>query len=164
MIFPSSGEALFRLQQAGYLLFIVTNQSGVGRGYFNLEDVDRVHEHLLSELEPAGVRFTKIYIAPEAPDRPSRGRKPSPQFLWEARDEFQIDLGASYIIGDKLIDLECGWNAGVRRSFLVRTGYGAKLEKSSPAALARAVIVNGLPQAADMILNDDRNPIPSLLT
>ena len=76
------------------------------------------------------MRLEKIYIAPEAPDQPSRGRKPSPQFLFDARDEFGVDLARSFMIGDKLIDLECGWNAGVKQSILVRTGYGAKLEKS----------------------------------
>ena len=73
--------------------------------------------------------FQKIYIAPEAPEQPSRGRKPSPQFLFDARDEFSLDLTQSYMIGDKLIDVECGWNAGVRASILVRTGYGAKQER-----------------------------------
>jgi len=52
---------------------------------------------------------------------PSRGRKPSPQFLFDARDEFGLELAGSYMVGDKLIDLECGWNAGVKRSLLVRT-------------------------------------------
>ena len=57
-------------------------------------------------------RIDNIYVAPEAPDAPSRGRKPLPQFLFDARDEFHLDLAQSYFIGDKLIDLQCGWNAG----------------------------------------------------
>ena len=91
--------------------------------------MERVNEHLRRELARDGVRFEKIYIAPEAPDQPSRGRKPSPQFLFDARDEFGLDLAQSFMIGDKLIDLECGWNAGVKKSILVRTGYGAELER-----------------------------------
>ena len=133
--YPGVGPALKRLQDAGFKLFIVTNQSGVGRGYFTLEDVHGVHEHLCRELAKDGVRFEKIYIAPEAPDQPSRGRKPSPQFLFDARDEFGIDLGQSYMIGDKLIDLECGWNAGVKESILVRTGYGTKTERAAAEKL-----------------------------
>src|SRR5438045_2018027 len=81
VIFPVAVAALKRLQHAGFDLFIVTNQSGVGRGYFALKDVERVHHHLLGEFAREGVCFKKIYVAPEAPEEPSRGRKPSPQFL-----------------------------------------------------------------------------------
>src|ERR1700760_3337231 len=83
-IFPDVGAALKRLQDAGFALFIVSNQSGVGRGYFTMADVEKVHEHLQKELAREGVRFEKIYVAPEAPDQASRGRKPSPQFLFDA--------------------------------------------------------------------------------
>lgn len=153
VVFPGSGPALRRLMDRGFQLFIVSNQSGVGRGYFTMADVERVNAHLLDLLSRDGVRFEKIYLAPEAPDQPSRGRKPSPQFLFDARDEFQLDLAQSYMIGDKLIDLECGWNAGVRHSLLVRTGYGAELERKSPETLARAAVVDHLAAAADWILN-----------
>lgn len=151
VIYPGVGPALKRLQDAGFKLFIVTNQSGVGRGYFTLEDVQRVHEHLCRELAKDGVLIEKIYIAPEHPDAPSRGRKPSPQFLFDARDQFSLDLAQSYIIGDKLIDLECGRNAGLKQSILVRTGYGAKIEKNGVDG--RALVVDGLPNAAEWILN-----------
>jgi D-glycero-D-manno-heptose 1,7-bisphosphate phosphatase len=152
VVFPGAAAALKRLQQAGFSLFIVSNQSGVGRGYFTLADVEKVHRRLVQEFAREGVRFDKIYVAPEAPDQPSRCRKPSPQFLFDAREEFGVDLARSYMIGDKLIDLECGWNAGVKKSLLVRTGYGAELEKTSPAKLTGAVIVNDLPAAAEWIL------------
>src|SRR6266704_253381 len=114
------GDALRKLQRAGFKLFVVSNQSGVGRGYFTMAEVEKVNERICDELSKGGVRFEKIYVAPEAPGQPSRGRKPSPQFLFDARDEFEMDLGQSYMIGDKLIDLECGWNAGVKGSILVR--------------------------------------------
>src|SRR5262245_20258771 len=107
---PGSGRALRRLADHGFLLFIVTNQSGIGRGYYTVRDMERVHARLTSEAAELGVRFARIYFAPEAPEDPSRGRKPSPQFLFDAREEFGVDLAASYMIGDKLIDLECGWN------------------------------------------------------
>jgi D-glycero-D-manno-heptose 1,7-bisphosphate phosphatase len=152
IFFPGAIPAMHRLQDAGFALVMVTNQSGVGRGYFTIDDVHRVHTHMESELAREGVKLAKTYIAPEHPDAPSRGRKPSPKFLFDARDELGLDLAGSYMIGDKLIDLECGWNAGVDTSILVRTGYGAGVEKSSPPSLSRAVVVNGLPEAADWIL------------
>lgn len=152
VIFPGTGAALAKLQRAGFRLFIVSNQAGVGRGYFSLADVEKVNEYLLQELGRDGVRFEKVYIAPEAPGTPSRGRKPSPQFLFDARDEFGVDLAGSYMIGDKLIDLECGWNAGVKGCLLVRTGYGAELERTSAAALRDAVVADDLSAAANWIL------------
>jgi D-glycero-D-manno-heptose 1,7-bisphosphate phosphatase len=153
IVFPGAAAALKRLQEAGFILFVVSNQAGVGRGYFPFSDVEKVNQHLLEELGRAGVQIEKIYIAPEAPDQPSRGRKPSPQFLFDARDDFGLNLAQSYLIGDKLSDLECGWNAGIDKSILVRTGYGAELEKTSPDKLNRAAIVDDLQQAADWILN-----------
>ena len=152
-IFPATPAGLKRLGDAGFRLFIVSNQSGIGRGYFTLADVDHVNQHLCRELARSGVRFEKIYIAPEKPDEPSHGRKPSPQFLFDARDEFGLDLADSFMIGDKLSDLECGWNAGVKKSILVRTGYGAELERESPDKISRAVVVDDLVGAADWILN-----------
>ena len=157
VIIPGAGPALRRLQETGFALFLITNQSGVGRGYFTLEDVEQVHRYLLGELARAGVHLGKIYIAPEAPDQPSRGRKPSPQFLFEAREEFGLDLAESFMIGDKRIDLECGWNAGVKRSILVRTGYGAKVEKEAASGLSRAVVVDHLAAAADWILQGKKH-------
>ena len=152
-IFPGAGAALKRLADAGFKLVIVTNQSGIGRGYFTLADAERVNEHLAHAFARDGVRFEKIYIAPEAPDQPSRGRKPSPQFLFDARDEFNLNLADSFMVGDKLIDLECGWNAGVKKSILVRTGYGAEVEIESKNELTRAVVVDGLSEMADWVLN-----------
>ena len=154
MIFPGAGAALRSLQEAGFKLFIVSNQSGVGRGYFTLQDVANVNQRMEQIFTREGVRFEKIYIAPEAPDQPSRGRKPSPQFLFEARDAFALDLPRSYMIGDKLIDLECGWNAGIRKSILVRTGYSKKLEEENQQRLRSATVVDDLAAAAAWILHD----------
>jgi D-glycero-D-manno-heptose 1,7-bisphosphate phosphatase len=147
-----AAEALLSLQTAGFRLFVVTNQSGVGRGFFSLEDVQRCNERLTQLMAQHGVRFERFYAAPETPDQPSRGRKPSPQFLFDARDQFALDLPASFLIGDKLSDLQCGWNAGVKKSILVRTGFGRKVEQEMPGLLQAAVIVDDLPAAAKWIL------------
>jgi len=152
VIFPGTGPALRRLMDAGFLLFVVTNQSGIGRGYYTLDDMHHVNARVSELLAKDGVRFEKIYFAPEHPEEPSRGRKPSPQFLFDARDEFGVDLAQSYMIGDKLIDLECGWNAGLKQSILVRTGYGAEFDGTGGDRLKRAEILDGLAAAADFIL------------
>jgi D-glycero-D-manno-heptose 1,7-bisphosphate phosphatase len=151
VLFPGAGPALRRLMDAGFLLFIVTNQSGIGRGLYKLDDMHRVNARLCELLALDGVRFEKIYYSPEAPDQPSRGRKPSPQFLFDARDEFGLDLAQCYMVGDKLIDLECGWNAGVKQALLVRTGYGGKVEEQVANTLKQAVIVDNLSDAVKFI-------------
>ena len=152
-IFPATRTGLKKLCDAGFKLFIVSNQSGVGRGYFTMTDAEQVNQFMCDELARDGIRFEKIYIAPEAPDQPSRGRKPSPQFLFDARDEFNLDLAESFMVGDKLIDLECGWNAGVKKSILVRTGYGAETERAAANKFASAVIVDDLSGAVEWILS-----------
>jgi len=149
-----SGAALRRLMDAGFKLFIVTNQSGIGRGYYTLEDMHRVNARVEERFRESGVQFEKIYYAPEAPEEPSRGRKPSPEFLFDARDEFAVDLSRSYMVGDKRVDLECGWNAGVKRSLLVRTGYGAEWEAKLADDAKRAMIVDNVAAAAEWILGD----------
>ena len=152
VVFPGAGAALKKLADADFKLIIVTNQSGIGHGYYTLADMHRVNERLCAELGSYGVRFQKIYFALEAPEAPSRGRKPSPQFLFDARDEFGIDLPQSYMIGDKLIDLECGWNAGVKKCLLVRSGYGAEVERASTDKIGPAVVVNDVAKAVEWIL------------
>ena len=151
-VFPGAGAALGRLRRAGFKLIIVSNQSGVGRGYFTLADVERVNQRMIADLAPENLAFDRIYLAPESPGTPSRGRKPSPQFLFDAREEFDLDLARCYMIGDKLIDLECGWNAGVGKCILVRTGYGAQVEREAADKLGMALVVNDLGAAADWIL------------
>ncbi len=153
-IFAATRTGLKKLCGAGFKLFIISNQSGVGRGYFTMAEVEKVNERLCDELARDGIRIEKIYVAPERPEAPSRGRKPSPQFLFDARDEFGVDLTQSFMIGDKLIDLKCGWNAGVRKSILVRTGYGKETEREAPEAISRAVVADNLDQAAEWILAD----------
>ncbi|SVE60235.1 uncharacterized protein METZ01_LOCUS513089 [marine metagenome] len=153
-LFPSAGAALRRLAKVGFALFIVTNQSGIGRGYYTEADMHAVNKRLAQILAEDEVRFEKIYFAPEAPEEESPGRKPSPKFLQEAEAEFGVDLAQSYMVGDKLLDLQCGWNARVKKSILVRTGYGTEFEHNEPQATAEAAIVDDLRTAADWILND----------
>lgn len=147
-LIPGVPHGLQRLQTAGFHLVLVTNQSGIGRGYFTEADMHRVNRRMLDLLAPCRVYFDRIYFAPEAPDQPSLGRKPSPHFLFAARDDLGVDLTQSYMVGDKLLDLECGWNAGVCESLLVRTGYGAATEAQHPQLRERAVIVDNLEAAA----------------
>lgn len=143
--------ALKQIQEAGFELLIVTNQSGIGRGYYTLDDMHAVNTKLIHLLKEQGISFAKIYFAPEAPEQPSYGRKPSPQFLLDAADEFNLDLSRSFMIGDKLSDLQCGWNAGVQASLLVMTGYGKQVNLSPDSQTGTLIEVDSLTEAADYI-------------
>ena len=90
----------------------------------------------LRTFRQGGVRFEKIYVAPEAPDQPSRGRSPRHNFCSTPATNSPRPL-AQLRHRRKLIDLECGWNAGAKKSLLVRTGYGAELERTTPAKLTK---------------------------
>lgn len=151
-LYPGTGEALQRLAGAGFRLFVVTNQSGIGRGYFTAGDLEAVHAYMGELLVPYGIRFDRIYSAPESPDQPSRYRKPSPQALFDARDEFGVDLARSFMVGDKWIDVETGRNAGCAASLLVRTGYGAEAERQHRGTPEAVIVVDDLPAAAEWIL------------
>jgi hypothetical protein len=117
-----------------------------------------VNRHLLAELAKSGVHFDRVYVAPEAPDQPSRGRKPAPQFLCDARDESGLDFAQCYMIGDKLTDLACGWNAGVRHCLLVRTGYGAEQEQKYRDRLGAANLVFSVQAAARTLTSVSSRP------
>ena len=149
---PGAGEAMQRLAKGGFELFIVTNQAGIGRGYFTEAQMHATNDRVCEEFAKFEVAFKKIYFAPEAPDQPSRNRKPSPQMIFDARNEFPIDLSASYMVGDKAIDVECGTNAGVKLSVLVRTGYGREHESQLGQAHHPYAIVDTLNDFADLAL------------
>lgn len=127
-IYPFVGEALQLLAGKGFALFIVTNQSGVGRGYYTMDDVHRLHRILADHVRPRGVEFTDIYISPHRQDTPNDVRKPSPKFVLQAARKHQLDLAASYVIGDRATDLQMGYNAGCR-VVLVRSGAGRETER-----------------------------------
>ena len=152
VLFDDALTSLKRLQDNAFVLFVVTNQSGIGRGYYTIADMHAVNDKLRTITAKEGILFKEIYFAPEAPEEESYGRKPSPQFLKDAERDHQIDLKNSFMIGDKLSDLKCGWNAGVKKSILVKTGYGTQLTQQSDIDLSQAVIVDTLTQATDYIL------------
>lgn len=131
---PGAPEAIRLLNQAGILVIIVTNQSGVARGYYTEEDVENLHRHIERELQMYGAHIDAWFYCPHHPSGrgsyalPCNCRKPLPGMLYEAAERYNIDLGNSTMIGDKRADSEAGLAAGCR-TILVRTGYGANEEK-----------------------------------
>ena len=124
---PGTGEALRAAARAGYLLFLFTNQSGIGRGYYTLEDAEHCNQCMVEMLGFAEDPFTQTCIAPETPDEPSVYRKPSSRFIQEMCGKYDLEPAGCWMVGDKLCDLQAGVGAGIRSAF-VRTGKASDAE------------------------------------
>jgi D-glycero-D-manno-heptose 1,7-bisphosphate phosphatase len=152
---PGAPEAIRLLREAGFLVVVVTNQSGIGRGYYDEAALERLHAHMAAELAKAGAGVDAAYFCPHHPrhgqgeyGRECACRKPLPGMLLSAASDLGIDLAGSWVVGDKLSDIEAGQAAGCR-SLLVRTGYGAAEAAAAPPevpvyadllAAARAIV------------------------
>ncbi len=106
-------DILKQLQNKDYLLFIVTNQSGIGRGYFSEEQMHEFHGHMLKQLDQKGIKIQEIAFCPHSPDDKCNCRKPSPKLINELCNKYDIDKSQSYMVGDRDSDIEAGKNAGV---------------------------------------------------
>jgi len=128
-LLPGAVEALELLYRGGYLRLVVTNQSGVARGFFDRGFVDRIHGEIQARLQTRGVSIDGFYVCPHHPDHSGACgcRKPLPGLVYQAAKERGLDLGASWVVGDKPADVELARRAGCRAA-LVRTGYGAETE------------------------------------
>lgn len=139
-LLPFAVEAIRLVNRSPFLAVLVTNQAGVARGYFPESLIHEVHAAVTREMEAGGARLDGIYFCPHHPtagEPPYRQqcdcRKPRPGLLHRAAHDLGIDLAASYVIGDRLGDLELAWSVGAT-AVLVRTGYGrGELELHAPA-------------------------------
>lgn len=140
-VLKGAPEALALLRDAGFKIVVVTNQSGVARGYFTLAVVRKIHAELKRRLARAGARWDAIYVSPHGPDSRHPWRKPRPGMLLAATRKLGLDLKGSYLIGDKTSDIECARRAGCT-GVLVRTGKGGRdgEYKTKPAAVRRDLL------------------------
>ena len=112
---PGVIEGMKKLQDAGYLLFVITNQGGIAKGIYTKADVEAVHRKMCDELAACGIAITKIYYCPHHESvKTCVCRKPSPYMVNRAIEEFHIDKDLSWFIGDSTRDVECAEAAGVR--------------------------------------------------
>ncbi len=138
-------QALERLQQAGYMLFIITNQSGIGRGLLTEQEFFAVQEELYRQLGDGLISQT--YFCVDLPGTANTRRKPSPAMVLEAVREHGVDISRSWIIGDKEIDMQCGKQVELG-TILVRTGYGATTPKEAADYVAETIV-----EAVDIIMS-----------
>ena len=133
-LLPTVPQAIRLLREEGFKIAVVTNQAGIARGYYTVEDMKTLHEYLNRCLEKDGALVDRFYYCPHHPKhgmgqykKACRCRKPGTGMFEMAQEEYDIDKSRSFMIGDKRIDVEAGHNYGVR-SILVSTGYG-KMER-----------------------------------
>jgi len=135
VLLPGVSEGMRMLHEAGYLLIVITNQAGVARGYYGLDAVDTLHQHMRELFRRQGVELNGIYICPHHPQGSDPDfaiecdcRKPAPGMLLQAAMDFNIDLPNSVLIGDKLSDIEAGRRAGLTKLVLVESGHAIPAE------------------------------------
>jgi len=119
-IFPFTAEAVRRLKESGFLVIVVTNQSGIGREIYTEDDMHSIHDAIQHSLDGA---IDGFYFCPHLPDAGCDCRKPGLGMLKQAAKDFNIDLENSWIVGDKALDVQTGVNAGISAA-MVMTGYG----------------------------------------
>ena len=111
--YEDSFTALRTISDKGFTLFIITNQSGVGRGYFSEKDMHLFHEAMLKRFADQGIEFRDLKFCPHSPDDGCDCRKPSPKLINECISKYDINTTQSWMIGDKVIDAQCGEAAGI---------------------------------------------------
>lgn len=146
--FPFTESAVARLKERGFLVIVVTNQSGVARGLFSEDAVGEIHESI---QEHVGGKIDAFFHCPHMPDAGCECRKPATGMIERARDLFDIEMEGSWMVGDKALDVMTGHNAGLRTA-LVETGYGAEHVRSLPKS--PDVVASDLDKAVEAILKD----------
>jgi D-glycero-D-manno-heptose 1,7-bisphosphate phosphatase len=157
--FPGTIEAIRKINAAGFLAVVVSNQSGVGRGFFSEEDLRVLHDRLKDALAAGGARLDAIYYCPhydQSADARYRGtcacRKPAPGLAERAARDLGVDPAASYMIGDKVEDIQFGRAIGAA-AVLVRTGYGeGSVVRLRELRIEPAHVARGILEAVDWIL------------
>ncbi|MEQ8222182.1 MAG: D-glycero-beta-D-manno-heptose 1,7-bisphosphate 7-phosphatase [Candidatus Eremiobacterota bacterium] len=122
---PHALEGLQILSLRGYKLVIITNQSGIGRGYYTCHDMEKLHNHVIALLEDKHIAIAGIYYCPHTPSDNCSCRKPETELLKKAATDLNINITESYFIGDKTCDIKMGIDGGCK-TIMVKTGKGGK--------------------------------------
>jgi D-glycero-D-manno-heptose 1,7-bisphosphate phosphatase len=125
LIFPGVVEAIALLNQADFLVIVVSNQRCVAKGLLTVEELNLLHQRMCSELAAAGAKIDGVYYCPHEEDPPCRCRKPEPGMLFAAAGEHHVDLGSSWMIGDSEKDVAAGRRAGCRTARILRPNVSA---------------------------------------
>jgi D-glycero-D-manno-heptose 1,7-bisphosphate phosphatase len=151
VLLDQAPEGLAKLKKMGFLLVVVTNQSGIARGFFILEKLNQIHEKMNKLLKPWNAEIDDFRFCAHLPEENCDCRKPKPKLFQDVAFDLNIDLSRSYMVGDRETDLVAGKNAGCRASLLVRTGLGTETERKNESAALYDFVGNDLKAIADWI-------------
>lgn len=151
---PGSIEAIAKLKEAGFTVIVATNQSGIGRQLFSLEDLNNIHQKMNREIIEAGGIIDKIFFCPHLPENNCQCRKPKPGLFDQIAQHYGIDYQKQkiYAIGDSLRDLEAAESAGAY-PILVETGNGKKTLAQLPERFKNIACYANLTSAVDALIN-----------
>jgi len=149
-LLPGAVEGLRLLQSRGFGIVVVTNQSGIGRGYFSEDRLHQIHQRLVDLLNEQGITVDHIYYCPHDPASHCFCRKPQPGLVWQAAVELGFDPRRAFVVGDKPCDIEMGRRVGAT-TLLVRTGYGSQF--SSAEVCEPDYVARNLLEAANLMLD-----------
>lgn len=127
-LLPGAAQAIKTLNENGFKVIITTNQSGIARGYFTEDDLQKIHDKMLELLKREGALINAIYHCPHHPDANCTCRKPLPGMIIQAAIEHEIDLKQSYLVGDNESDVQAGINAGCKKTILISENPNQKSE------------------------------------
>lgn len=129
-LFPDTLEALKLLASLPYLVFLISNQAGIGEGLITLDEFYVIENAFIDMITPSGIKIQKTYVCPHTPADNCQCRKPKPFMINQAAEEFNIDVKNSYMIGDRESDIMAGVNAGTK-TILVQTGNEPVISKEA---------------------------------
>ncbi len=161
VLIDGSAEAISRLNRAGLFVVVVSNQSGVARGYFTEDDVKRVNDRMIEELEKAGAGLDGIYYCPHLPEIGDgkygikcHCRKPMPGMIEEAERKLPIDVSRSFVVGDHAGDIELAHNVGATSIFVLTGHGGEEYDKMIEKGIIPDHTADDLLSATDIILKE----------
>ena len=148
---PGSLEAMAQLNQAGFNIIVISNQSGIGRGFYTLKDFEATNQKMMRELKEVGGEIKKIYFCPHVAEDHCDCRKPKPGMLLQAVKEFGFDLKETFFIGDKQSDYLAAKTAGCD-FILVKTGYGKEMLQKHSEIKKQAMVAKDLQEAVRIVI------------
>lgn len=134
-----SFNTLKTLQENGFLLFIITNQSGIGRAYYTLEDFNKLNSWMLQEFEKKGIKISQVEFCPHVSSDNCSCRKPKIGMIDNILKNYEIDLENSWLIGDKDSDIKCAKNAKIKNTIQVKSGHKFNEENSKADFICKSI-------------------------
>lgn len=154
-LFPGVAKGIKKLKNFGFKIIVISNQSGITRGLITSDDVDNVNRKVNEILSDENTSIDAFYYCPYHPEYDSvelcKCRKPSPQMIFDAAKDFNIDLKESFMVGDKISDIECGINAGVKSILITTTISMDKLNELKNSQNSANFITDNFLNAVEFI-------------